>query len=378
MTRLILIAVVASLLAFSCGAPQAQPETPTTSVTSGPLEFVVHLKYELFLSWHVLATADEEDFHHEVLRDWATDLRATLLPETVADIEDLLAHVHESHFATAVAGYSGPSSIEGLIGWLSTASDDLLENPARWYEMELAEFRGHLVDLIQRFWDEGFGETWNSEHLPLLVADIGHAAEALDGLAESPADSIERLTGRSVPGEGIAFYSSSFSRPNHGYMFEEPERLAVVYQADAVVEQLQSTALHELLHPTLRDGGTPWHELSGVPEALDRLTGAPLFADDAAALASSYGTPWAVVDELLTATLANYFFTEVTEHTEEDVLGWGYASSTLQGALYEAAFRCYFAYGDVDRFIPFALQAIEVAGDAYVFDDPSCGGAFPL
>ena len=341
------------------GASSTEPKT--YRLADGCIEIKPRLKYEIILSLHVLRCAED---HHPQFIGWANQMRAWLKPETLREATNLNALFHEWQLCSLVQNYDGPDTIDGLTAYIQA---DARREVASWAGRfpaatlkqagaDRQQFASWYADLLERYYQEGFGKTWEAEHRRLVQEQAPETAKSLEQLPYSITGFMEQHTGRKFQGGSkVIFYPSSFSRPQHAYGFEENGAKVVLYKVSESPGGAMATAFHELLHPLLRS----WHYADRMKPVIAALGRQPPFERTAQALRSSYDYPAGCLEEMIVHALGNYLCVKAGTMTEAEARRHGYGP--FQTALYDAMFDRYEKYRLVDDFIYFALTHIQPA-----------------
>jgi hypothetical protein len=334
---------------------QDQPTNPPVcySLADGRIEIKSRLKYELFLSLHVLRTAED---HHQLFIPWAQRMRASLAPETLQQATNLNAVVHEWQLCALVQDYDGPDTLAGLTNYLHGARQAIARQPSQYVEIcrqalgiSPEQAADWLAQFLSRYYAQGFGAEWPAQRR-LLEQQAARDVQAFQQLPYSITAFLEKHTGRKFQGSvKLIFYPSSFSRPQHAYGFSEKGDPVVVYK---VGSSPVDTALHELLHPLLQG----WHRPERVQQAVAALGRDPLFQADVGLLRGSYDYPRGCVEELLVHSVANYLSVKAGLLSEASARRHSYGA--YENALYDALFDRYDSFPVIDEFIDYALQHI--------------------
>jgi hypothetical protein len=341
--------------------PASDTNSPVVySLGNGLIEIKPRLKYELFLSLHVLRTAED---HHRLFVPWAQQLRATLAPETLRQATNFNAFFHEWWLCSLVQNYDGPDTIEGILDYLRQDPDRFIFGAASQNQEALRQCLGgnpkqagsRLADFLNRYYLEGFGPEW-PEHRKLIDLQAAADVRKFEQLPFSITRFMEQHTGRKfVDNTRVIFYPSSFSRPQHAYGFSEKDAKVVVYK---VGESPVDTAFHELLHPLLRG----WREPARMQRAIAAVGREPLFeADYNRTLRGSYGYPGGALEELIVHSTANYLSVKAGRLTKAAARRQSPYSS-YDTALYDALFDRYESFPVIDDFIYYALTHIQATG----------------
>jgi hypothetical protein len=342
------------------GARPAE-EPKTYEVAEGRIEIKPRLKYELMLSLHVLRCAED---HHLLFTKWAQQMRASLKPSTLRQATNLNAVIHEWQLCSLVQNYDGPDTIKGITDHLRRDAKRECRNWAVAWKAQVDQlgvppekFGRWLADFLKRYYREGFGRTWESEHRRLVREQAPESVQALEELPYSILEFLEKRTGRKFQGvPKLIFYPSSFSRPQHAYGFEENGCKVVVYKVAKGPAEMMSSAFHELLHPLLRG----WHDPERTQQAVRELGDRAQFQKETQAMRGSYGYPAGCVEEIIVHALANYLCVKAGVFSETVARQHGYCP--YEGAMYDALFDRYEEFSAVDDFIFHAITHIQTAG----------------
>jgi len=336
--------------------PQLEKELVTYTICDGRIEIKPRLKYELFLSLHVLRTAED---HHQLFIPWAQRMRASLAPEALQQATNLNALVHEWHLCSLVQDFDGADTIEGLTQYLRQARPAIAPWAGRYPEICRRTFGvgpeqlgDALASFLSRYYAEGFGKEW-PEQQRMIEQQAALDVRTFEQLPFSIPAFMEKHTGRKFQGSTkLIFYPSSFSRPQHGYGFTEKGDKVVVYK---VGTSPMGTALHELLHPLLRG----WQEPERLQKAITELGQQPLFKTDVSGLRAGYDYPQGCLEELIVHAVANYLLVKAGLETEANARRHSYGA--YENALYDAIFDRYDSFPVIDDFIYYALTHIRTA-----------------
>ena len=368
-----LVVLTASGLQTTAAAPlpPASPNTPNRatnqpivySICDGRVEIKPRLKFELFLSLHVLRTAED---HHQLFIPWAERMRASLAPETLRQATNLNALVHEWQLCSLVQDYDGPDTIEGITNYLAR---DAKKTTARWagqqgrgrcrqvFGVGPDQVGAWLAGFLSRYYAEGFGKEW-PEQRRLIEQQAAADVRTFERLPFSIAEFLEKHTGRKFQGPTrIIFYPSSFSRPQHAYGFSEQDNKVVVYM---VGDSPVGTALHELLHPLLRG----WNGQNRMQKVVADLGREPLFKADVSKIRGSYGYPDGCLEELLVHSISNYLCVKAGAGSYSEAKARRQTYGAYENALYDAIFDRYDSFPVIDDFIYYALTHIRKTADS--------------
>lgn len=194
---------------------------PSFPVADGRIVIKPRMKYELPLSLHVLAFAED---HHKLFVPWARRVRQSLRPETLAAATTLIRESHEWQLAHLVRGFDGADDIAAIAAFIERDQDGAIRKWAG-ERAKLTQALGLTADgfarwyagLLRAYYDEGFGREWTVLHRQLIEDDATALVEQFRNLKELPTTLLERLTGRRFVAQGkLLLYPSSFSRPAHG------------------------------------------------------------------------------------------------------------------------------------------------------------------
>lgn len=342
--------------------PVAPAGTADVRTRDGRIVIRPRLKYELVISLHVLQFAHD---HHDSFVPWADAMRASLSPATLADAEQLLTHAHEWGLADLLADYSGGDDIKDISAYLradtsgrgrafAEAQSELCEALG----VDATGFADWYADFLERYYTEAFAATWKVEHGPLVRADAARTLAALEAEA-NPVEVLEARTGRNLHGPGeVVLYPSSFSRPSHGYGFEEAGHPVALYRVGGDVVEVLGTIYHELLHPMVR----AWTEASELRPLVSRLAASEAFRRDWEREGEgNYGYPDNWLDELFVHAISRYLLHRQGYLPREWVPTNSYCA--YEDALYDALFAAYDEAGTFDAFAAHALVSIVETGD---------------
>lgn len=333
----------------------------TYEIADGRIEIKPRMKYELILSIHVLRCAED---HHQIFTNWAQQMRAALKPQTLRQATNLNALVHEWQLCSLLQNYDGPDTIQGITRYLRK------DGRRQCYDWALSrqklvemlgltpkQFGPWYADLLERYYREGFGRTWQAEHRQLVQAQAAETAQSLEQLPYSLLGFMEKHTGRKFQGRSkVIFYPSSFSRPQHAFGFDENGCKVVVYKVARHPAEAMGAAFHELLHSLLRG----WRDQERVQQAVAELGKQPQFEQQTEPLRSSYDYPDGCLEEMLVHALGFYLCVKAGILTEAQARSHLYGP--YQAAIYDAIFDRYEEFPLVDDFIFFALTHIQAAG----------------
>jgi hypothetical protein len=323
--------------------------------SDGRVEIKSQMKYELFLSMHVLRTAED---HHHLFIPWAQRMRASLSPETYRAATNLNGIIHEWQLCSLLQNYDGPQTIEGITDYISRDPEKVVArwiSPRRKYLQQQFELEAPSVasfaKLLARYYAEGFGTNW-PEHRKLIEQHAAADLRTFEQLPYSITTFMEQRTGRKFPaGTKLVFYPSSFSRPQHAYGFEERGNKVIVYK---VGDSAVCTAFHELLH-SLIEG---WDKPRRMRNHIADLGKEPLFRKQVESLRDSYDYPNGCFEELIVHAVGNYLSVKAGLFSEAGARGQAYCG--YQNALNDAIFARFDDFPLIDDFILHAITHIHV------------------
>jgi hypothetical protein len=332
---------------------------PSSNLAASTIEVVPHMKFELGLSLHVLAHAKD---HHALFVDWAERVQQALSPQTAA-LAAKLIQLHEWQLGSLLRDYTGPSAIEDIAAYVERdPSGEVLEWATK-HSTEIAStlqsspgaFGALYADFLRRYYAEGFGVTWEREHWPLILesADIMRSQ-----LRQLDYAFLERRSGRNFPnGTKLLLFPSSFSRPRHGYGFDQQGSKVVLYRVRDPLVEIIGTAHHELLHPLIAG----WLRRLHLETQLERLAAEPAFqAQWEVHGKGNYQYPEGWLDELLVHALGLYFLANKGLIPRAEVANHAYCD--YERAIDSALFANYTETQSVDGFIPHVLAHIVASG----------------
>jgi hypothetical protein len=360
--------VLGGLACVRAPAPKGSiAPAPSFSVADGRILIKPRMKYELPLSLHVLAFAED---HHKLFVPWARRVRQSLRPETLAAATTLIRESHEWQLAHLVQGFDGADDIAAIVAFIERDQDGAIKKWAgqrakltRALGLTADAFPSWYAGLLRAYYDEGFGREWAVLHRQLLEDDAAALVEQFRNLKELPTTLLERLTGRRFVAQGkLLLYPSSFSRPAHAYGFEEPAGHAALYQVGHGLKGVMSDTLHELLHPLLRG----WDQRPELVPLISKLEKSALLrAEWEKNGKGSYGFPAGWLEEMFVHSVAHFAEVEAGLRDEASARKQGYTS--FEAALFDAIFERYKTFSSFDAFAAHALAHIteeEVAGSA--------------
>lgn len=336
---------------------------PDLEALGGRIVVLPRLKYELGLSLHVLRYAED---HHAIFVEWATQLRSSLSDKTLADATLLIASSHEWQLGYLLQAYDGPDDIQRITEHLRGDSQGIVtqwavkdgsgRNLASAAGVTPNQLPNWYADFLRRYWDEGFGKTWDHDHWPLIETDARRIRDELDA-GPNRVEQLEKVCNKKFfqPGR-IRIYPSSFSRPKHGYGFEEGGEKVVLVRVGDDVEKLTGTIFHELLHSLIRG----WTEREDLRPLIDDLAQSEAFRQGWEQVGrGSYQYPEGWLDELYVHAIARYALYKVGLLAKSDVPLTSYTG--YEDTLYPIIFDHFDQAGSIDAFLGLALRSIDSA-----------------
>jgi hypothetical protein len=344
-------------------------------VSNGRIEIKPRLKYELIISLHVLKFAED---HHKLFIPWAKQMRKDLSEKTLHEATMLIENAHEWQLSSLAEGYDGADTIEGLVEFIKGVGSNVtikrarLDYLLRERELNAKEFSAWYADFLKRYYEEGFKKQWFSRHKELVYKDAKAMAKKLESLDISLTDFMEDFTGRQFKGSSkIILYPSSFSRPQHAYGFSEGGHKVAVYQVGGGNKGVIGTVFHELLHPLIRG----WWEAERMKEPISELAKESMFkASWEEKGKGSYPYPNRWLDELVVHSVSNYMLYKAGFVSKWWVRRFS-SYCNYEKVLCEAIFDRYDTFDNIDDFIFYAINNIEVIGKGskarfkYIKDD---------
>jgi hypothetical protein len=368
------VGLLVVVLAHGCGSarPPSMPRSDRRAgvcngaagcyrSNGGSMVIVPHLKFELSLSLHVLKYAED---HHALFIPWATSIRRQLARATLRDAERLI-EFHEWQLGSLVQDYAGPSRIEAIAAYLRDDKDGHVREWATERRADLAQhlgiepeaFAAFYADFLLRYDAQGFGSSWQQEHLPLIEQSAETLARQLDDIDLSWLERRARRSFRS--GTKLLLYPSSFSRPQHAYGFTQQGSKVVLYRVGDEFGEVLATIFHELLHPLLQG----WSEPAKVRAEIERLSAEQPFRKQWEEHGQgNYDYPYGWLEELFVHAIARLLLSEAGYLPREAVPRNAYCQ--YERAIYEALMRHDDAldrFDGVDGFIAHALERIRLS-----------------
>ena len=360
----VLLCVLAGLIltAGGCQSPGQVKRTKlcmssddiTYTTKDGRITIKPRLKYELILSLHVLATAED---HHKLFIPWAQQMRKSLSPETLRDAGIVAKGAHEWQLCSLVADYDGPDTIECLTDYIEHQNKKTINRWAWWTRQSRShpDFAVWYADFLRRYYKEGFEKAWLDEQKQLVYDDAKRVAGNLENLPFSITKFMEQHTGRRFSGSSkIILYPSSFSRPCHAYGFSENGEKVVLYQIGG---EVIGDAFHELMHPLIHG----WDNALRMKGPISRLGREPAFKHFQKKGSYSYPAGW--VEEIFVHATANYLKYKAGLAGEEQIKQYQASYGPYESAVYDAIFDRYDRFDKIDDFIYYAMTHIHPNND---------------
>ena len=111
-------ALVLLFLGSACthaAVPPGPAPAADVQLAGGRVVIKPRLKYELGLSLHVLATAED---HHKLFVPWAQRMRSALRPQTLQAAGTLIRLSHEWPLCNLLRAYDGPDDVAAMAAFL--------------------------------------------------------------------------------------------------------------------------------------------------------------------------------------------------------------------------------------------------------------------
>ena len=359
---------------LGCNSPAELPkatnhtnivEPVVYKVSSGRIAIKPRLKYELIISLHVLKFVED---HHKLFIPWAQQMRKDISEKTLHEATVLIENSHEWQLCSLVQEYDGADTIGAIAEFIKADASDSITKWATMNGQPLVEkigltpkgFAGWYADFLKRYYEEGFKKQWLSKHKELVYKDAKAIAKELESLDISLTDFMEDFTDRKFKGSSkIILYPSSFSRPQHAYGFSEGGHKVSVYKIGGGKKGVVGTVFHELLHPLIRG----WWEAERMKRSIFKLAKEDMFkASWEKKGKASYPYPNKWLDELIVHSVSNYMLYKAGFVSKE----WVHQFSSYcnyEQALCKAIFDRYDSFDNIDDFIFYAINHINVDGE---------------